>query len=93
MTQALKDALNVDLFLSVRQLCGVIDESKSSVHRLLSEMNYRHISGLWVPHELSIDNMTAGKQCAEALVTFFTTTANVDHVYAVQDETWLYSDS
>ena len=90
--QALKEALDTDPFLSVRQLSDAIDEGKSSVHRLLTEMNYRNISCMWVPHELSTENMKARKQCAEALVTFLTATANLKDVYAVQDETWVYFD-
>ena len=52
-TQALKEALDEDPFLSVRQLSDAIDECKSSVYRMLTEMNYRNICGMWVPHELS----------------------------------------
>ena len=90
--KAIQEALDADAFLSCRQLAEIVGISKTTVCDALHEMQYRNVYGMWVPHVLTPANKADRKMCAENLIRLLRNTPNVEDVYAVQDETWIYFD-
>ena len=89
MQDAVTKALEVDPFLSLRQLADVVGVASSNIHRVMHEMGYRHINAMWVPHKLSDHNKTARLECARSLKAFVTKSANLNS-FVIEDETWIY---
>ena len=90
--EKLKAALEEDAFLSLRQLAAFVQLDKSTESRMMHEMGYRHITGLWIPHQLKQCHYDQRLACANSILEFLRSGQDVVYSYAVQDETWVYFD-
>ena len=91
--EKVRQALDEDSFLSLRQIADMIESDKDSVARMLHEMDYRNVCGMWIPHELSESNKLQRVQCCKNIVHVLNTTPDIATVYAVLDESWVYFDN
>lgn len=83
-----KEAIEIDPFMSQRRIADYIQSNKSSVLRMLNEMGYRRLCGLWVPHLLTEEHKKQRIACAKDLKSNLES-LNLDY-FVVQDETWVY---
>jgi len=96
MIEAVKEKINEDCRLSVRELATTLNLTKSTVHRVLTEdLNLRNVCSVWVPHQLNEDNKRNRVNCAKQLRRLFFAEGmeSFCNKLAVQDETWFHLEA
>ena len=94
-----KDILEVNPRMSVREIVDNLSLSISTVHRILkAHLKFRNVYSVWVPHVLSGDNKRQRIQCCEDILKLFRTNARsfLGSHYLVQDESlipWDFEDN
>ena len=77
----------------VDQLVEVMGISRGSIHILLKNGGYRKIGSIWLPHELSEEDMQKRVRAARANLWWFERDARMLGRIIATDETWLRSYS
>ena len=87
-----RDILEVNPRMSVREIVDNLSLPRSTVHRILKvHLKFRNVYSVWVPHVLSDDNKRQRIQCCKDIVKLFRTNARsfLGSHYLVQDESWI----
>ena len=93
--QRVQEKIREDCRRTVRELASVLDLSKSTVHRILTEdLKLRNVCSVWVPHILTEANRQNRVNCAKHIRRLFFTEGMESFCkkLVVQDETWFHLD-
>ena len=91
--EVVKEFLEEDPRISVREIADCLKIDHKSVHRILtSDLQLRKVCSVWVPHDLTDDQRQARVKCAKQIRKVFRQRGmdNILNCLATEDETWIY---
>lgn len=96
MIRAVQQKISEDNRMTVRKLATILDLSKSTVHRVLTEdLKLRNVCSVWVPHNLTEANKQSRVNCAKHIrrLFFAEKMESFCNKLAVQDETLFHLEA
>ena len=90
ITSKVKEQLEENNKLTIRELSEEFDTSKDTIYRILKEdLNMISVSSKWVPHCLKQENLNQRIECAQTLIDELSK-RNSNRYVVVTDEKWFY---
>lgn len=86
-----EDKIKEDCRMTVRELASILDKSKTTIHRVLTEdLKLRNVCSVWIPHNLTDANKQTRVNCAKHIrrLFFAEDMESFCNKFVVQDETW-----
>ena len=86
-----EEKIKDDCRITVRELASILDQSKSTMHRVLTQdLKLRNVCSVWIPHNLTDINKQTRVNCAKHIRRLFFAEGmdSFCNKLVVQDETW-----